>query len=449
MRARILGGTPRRAQQRIRPLWLWPVVTGAAAAVVGEVSVRVALPDDLAALAWPGSVESATAMVQTVASSVITVTTLTFTLTVVALQLASQQFSPRLLREFTRDSVVRIVLSVLVATFVLALTVLRGLGGDDVVPALAALLVLVMGLVSLAALLGFITHLVRILRIDTMMRAVHDETSTAIRTFYPPYGDTASVVPTDDSLPPGPGHVVASTGSGFVRLVDVPRLVQGAARADAFVNLLVRPGDHVVAGSPVAQVWPRRAEQPAVADAGAFVLDAVLLGYERTLEQDAAFGFRQLEDIAVKALSPGINDPVTAVHALGHLGDLLVSLTGCRLGPTLHHDAEGVGRAVVADRDLGYYLELACGQVRRYGAREPSVLEGLHRMLRDVATCARDDGQRREVAAAAELVTRSASDGLLPRERAGVEDMERRVHLALQGDVLGAYTDRSGETRSI
>jgi uncharacterized membrane protein len=74
-----------------------------------------------------------------------------------------------------------------------------------------------------------------------------------------------------------------------------------------------------------------------------------------------------LEDIAVKALSPAINDPMTAAHAIGHMGDLLTRLADCRLGATLHEDAEGIGRATVPDRDFGYYLELACGQIRRYG----------------------------------------------------------------------------------
>ena len=101
------------------------------------------------------------------------------------------------------------------------------------------------------------------------------------------------------------------------------------------------------------------------------VCNKVELGYERTVEQDAAFGFRQLEDIAVKALSPGINDPVTAAHAIGYMADFLVQVLGCRLGPTVHEDSDGVDRAIVPDRDIAYYIDLCCGQVRRYGRQEP------------------------------------------------------------------------------
>ncbi len=173
------------------------------------------------------------------------------------------------------------------------------------------------------------------------------------------------------------------------------------------------------------------------------------LGYERTLEQDVAYGFRQLEDIAVRALSPAINDPVTAGHAIGHMSDLIVSLAGRRLGPRLHADDNGVGRVVTADRDLRYFLDLSCAQVRRYGQRDSSVLNALLRLLRDVATVARDDAQRAEVERQVALVVGAVPPSVQDQDRLEVESMAGRVRCALRGDVSGAYTDRSGETRSL
>ena len=174
-----------------------------------------------------------------------------------------------------------------------------------------------------------------------------------------------------------------------------------------------------------------------------------MIGYERTIEQDAAFAFRQLTDIAVKALSPGINDPVTAAHAVGHMADLLVRLTGRRLGPTLHEDAEGTGRVVVPDRDLPYYLDLVCGPIRRYGRSEPTVLIALLRMLRDVATAARDDAQRQDLADQIGLIVEEVSETVGAHDAKQVQAMAQRVGQALDGDVRGAYADRSGETRSL
>ena len=447
---RLPGRRPKQAQSRRQAIWLWPTVGGAVSFLIATGLARIDLSGRWADLAWPGDTEAASTLVQVVAASVVTVTTLTFSLTVLALQLASQQFSPRLLREFTRDPVTRWVLSILVATFAMAVAVLRHLRSDSPVPHVAVLAVMAGGLASLAALLGFITHIVRVLRVDTMMATVHQETQAAIKAFYPAYDDHRPRAPGPSSRPPGPGHLVAARRSGFVRMVDVDALVADARADDLMVELIVRPGDHVVVGTPVAVAWARAGG--ALVDSEAAdraVHGCVELGYERTLEQDSAFGFRQLEDIAVKALSPGVNDPVTAAHAIGYMADLVVQLLGCRLGPTVHEDDQGTARATVPDRDLAYYLDLACGQVRRYGRGEPTVLVALLRMLRDAATASRDDRHRAAITAEVDYIVAAMDESLLDDERQSVTDMAARVRASLDGDLLEAYGDRAGETRSL
>ena len=433
----------RSAESSRTPLWLWPTVTAAVAAVAAVLLGRVRPTDGWLTSVWPGDVDSASTLLQIVATAVVTVATLTFSLTVVALQLASQQFSPRLLREVTRDPVWKAVLAVLGGTFVFTVITVRELHADRPVPVLSTGLVLVLGIASLGAGLAFITHITRVLRVDTMMLRVHDETVRAIEEFYPEYGDPAPRSPAELHLDEAAGRMVTATGSGFVRVLTRDRLVQAAREHDAVVRLQVRPGDHVVQRAPIATVW---GGGPALEDA---VRSAVVLDYERTLDQDAAFGLRQLEDIAVKAVSPAINDPVTAATAIGHMADLLVRLTGRRLGDTLRADDDGVGRVVVPDRDLRYHLELCSGQVRRFGAAEPTVLSALLRMFRDVAVACRDDDQRAEVARAARLVLQELPEGVGAEDAERVTDLHRRVGLALAGDVAGAYADRAGDTRSI
>jgi len=445
---RLFGPSAERSRG---PLWSWPALSAAAAIVsaLGLGQVRPAPGSALGAL-WYGDVASAASLLQVVGTAVMTATTLTFSLTIFALQLASQQFSPRLLREFTREPVTKRVLAILVGTFVFALTALRALRSDQPVPTLAVLGGYLLGLVSVGALVGFVAHMVRALRVDTMMLRVHDETNRAIERFYLPYGDQSVRSGEELDLDAGRGRTVAVRSSGFVQTTDVERLVDCAREHDALVRVEVRAGDHVVAGSPVATVWargePAREVEEHMAEA---VRAALLLSYERTLDQDAAFGFRQLEDIAVKAMSPGINDPVTAATAVGHMADLLVQLTDRRLGPTLHEDPDGVGRVIVPDRDLRYYLELACGQLRRFAAAEPTVLMALLRMLRDTAAACRDDDQREEIARSAHLVASARSPDLHPTDAEAVQDMCARVERALAGDVREAYRDRAGETRSI
>ena len=435
--------TRRSAERSRTPLWLWPTTTSAVAAVAAVLVGRVRPTSGWLVSVWPGDVDSASTLLQVVATAVVTVATLTFSLTVVALQLASQQFSPRLLREVGRDAVWKAVLSVLGGTFVFTVVTVRELHADRPVPVLSTSVVLLLGIASFVSGLAFITHVTRALRVDTLMLRVHEDSRRAIEAFHPAYGDKRPRSPAELDLDEAQGVLVTATGSGFVRVLEVDQLVRVAQEHGAVVRVQVRPGDHVVLGAPIATAWG--AGDPVVAAVRA----GVVLGYERTLDQDAAFGLRQLEDIAVKAVSPAINDPVTAATAVGHMADLVVRLVGRRLGPTLHADPDGVGRVVVPGRDLRYHLELCCGQVRRFGAAEPTVLIALLGMLRDVAVACRDDAQRAEVARAADLVLGELPDDLARDDAGRVTDLHRRVGQALAGDVAGAYADRAGETRSI
>lgn len=282
------GLFPRRVGSSISPLWLWPAIGAALAFAIGLVVVDVPLDESLNWLAWPGDGESARAMLQVLAGSIITVTGLTFSLTVLALQLASQQFSPRLLRDFTRDRIIRAVLTILIGALVFTTTVLREVDADRALPEVGLLVASVLGLVAVAAVLAFITHIARLLRVDTMMRTVHDETDKAITAFYPAYDDRRPRSPDELSLDPASGVVVSARTSGFVRAVNVAALVRAARAHDLVVFVEIRPGDHVVRGTPVATVWPRGGSRPSAAAAADLVHAGIMMGYERTIEQDAA-----------------------------------------------------------------------------------------------------------------------------------------------------------------
>ncbi|MDN4610874.1 DUF2254 domain-containing protein [Arthrobacter burdickii] len=434
-------------------LWFWPFVA-AVVSLVLTVLLLMVRPDPAPAWAmwlWPSGVDAAMALLQVVAGSIMTATTLIFSLTVLALQLASQQFSPRLLREFARDRVTQAVLGILMSTFVVSVTGLRGMDADRPLPVLVPALVFVMGLGSAGALLFYVGHIVRSLRVDTMMLAVHREASRAARQAYPEYEDHSSDL--DPDLPgPAGGTLVAAPRSGFVKAVRPEGLVQAATTFGVFVQVGVRPGDRVTVGTPLGSMWTDGggdvigsvADQMSEAVAG-----AVEMGFERTLEQDPALGLRQLTDIAVKAISPAINDPITAVHAVGHCADLLVQLQGCRLGSQQHNDDHGTPRVVTPDRDHRYYLNLVCGPVRRFGGSEPLVLSALLRLLRDCAVSARDNTQREAIRAQVGLILESMDPGMLPYDADAVHDLAARVELVLHGNTDGAYRDRAGETRSV
>jgi uncharacterized membrane protein len=170
-----------------------------------------------------------------------------------------------------------------------------------------------------------------------------------------------------------------------------------ASRYGVSVAVLDRIGEHVIAGTPLALMWPPAATDP-VPDADMFARaldEAVDIGFERTLQQDITFGMRQLVDVACKALSPAINDPYTAVQAIDHLSVIFCAMAIRPLGDDVARDPNGVGMVLVPGRRFGEYLAVLCGMIRRYGASEPIVSQALLRLLRSCAAVVGDDPARR------------------------------------------------------
>ncbi|SCX39574.1 Uncharacterized membrane protein [Klenkia marina] len=332
-----------------------------------------------------GGPSAARDVLAAIAGSLVSVTGLTFSLTVVALQLGSSQYSPRLLQTFTRDRVVQVTLAQLVLTFVYALTVLRTVRTQDdesgtsaFVPRLSVTLAYLLTLGSVVALLLFLGHLARSLRVETMLRDVHDE---AMSTFDEEVGSgPARPVP---ALPTGPPSALPARSSGFVVHVDEARIVAAATRCDAVVVLVPRIGDGVVAGVPVAHTW-----LPDGADAGQLqeALDAgVELDFERHADRDLGYGLRTTVDVVSRALSSGINDPTTAVHGLGHVSALLGDLAHRSLGPASYTDDGGRLRLVVPQWSYADLLEVALEEPVQYAEGSPAVLRRLAALLREVA----------------------------------------------------------------
>ncbi len=396
-------------------LWFLPGVSVLAALLLAIALTRVTVEDSfpLAALLLGVGADGARGMLQVVAGAVITVTGLVFSLTVVALQLASSQFSPRLLRTFLRNLGNQVVLAIFLATFVYALTVLSTIRGAEdgrpaFVPQVAVLVAFAFVLASVAALVYFIHHIAQQIRVDVMMREVHADTLEAVdRTHPDPLGNGEDGWLPD---PPARAAVLAARRSGFVQAVSVAPITSCAEQGDLVVRFVPAVGDHVLAGGPLAWCWAREPGQPRL-DVDALTGEAnaaVQVGFERTLRYDVRFGIRQLVDIAAKALSPGVNDPTTAVDALGHLAALLTVLARRRIVPQVGLDGEGTPRVAVPSPDFADYLDLACGQIRRYGSREPAVMAKLLWLLGEVGYAAPEAGRGRLAAAQADLVVSAA-----------------------------------------
>ncbi|MGI8946423.1 MAG: DUF2254 domain-containing protein [Ornithinimicrobium sp.] len=380
---------------------LWPIPT---AAVVAALLLGVGLPEVDAAVGgelsptasewlFGGDAGAARTLLAAIASSLITVTALTFSLTVVTLQLASSQFSPRLLRSFASDQFVQVTLALFLSTFTFALTVLRTVrsagAGDqsEFVPKFAVTVAFLLAVASVVALVLFLAHLTELIRVESMVRNVHREASGTMQALLserdPGVGDQPPTL-----RPPVDAVRLFAGGDGFVNRLDQQRLLHVVVDEDAIVRLDVHPGTYVVRGTPLGTAWPLTpgSLSQEVADRiDDRVTGCVHLGFERTKSQDVGFGLRQLADVASKALSPGINDPTTAIHTLGHISSFLCDLTDRDLGPVLLRDQDDRARVELARPDLASYVDLGLSQPRRYGAQDPQLLERIAQVLLDLS----------------------------------------------------------------
>ncbi|MEV6961683.1 DUF2254 domain-containing protein [Streptomyces sp. NPDC051207] len=427
---------------------LWPVptlgVVLAVAAGVGlprlDARIQHEIPPWLTEYLFAGSADAARTVLQAIAGSLISVTALTFSLTVVTLQLASSQFSPRLLRTFTADRYVQTTLALFLATFTYALTVLRTVRtGDDeqvvFVPHLSVTGAFLLALASVLGLVLFLSHLAREIRVETMMRSVHSAADHTIHRLLPEKDPAAR----DSGTPPEPpaDALPLPVGrSGFLTAVDEEALLEAAAEADAVLLVDRLPGSSLIAGTPLGAAWPRTGE-PFSPQTWTRLLrrtsEAVSTGAERTDAQDVTFGLRQLTDIVAKALSPGINDPTTAVHGLSHSSALVCDLARRGLGPRLLRDDHHQVRVVLQRPDLENLLDLAVAQPLRYGAAEPAVLARILMLLRELAWTSTPEQHPPIVAVLARLRSTTAAQDFHAAERARLTKLAQQVEQALAG----------------
>ena len=421
---------------------LWPIPTLAVLAAIG---LGLALPHldgqlDLAGshLLFGGGADAARTVLSAIAGSLITVTSLTFSLTVVTLQLASSQFSPRLLRTFTRDLVVQGTLGLFLGTFVFALTVLRTVrtetGGEPAfIPRISVTVAFVLATVSVIALVLFLGHLTQTIRVESMLRSVHQGASAVAS------GHAGTVVILQETarrMVPDHARPLLADSSGFVIDIDEERLMRAVLDSDAFAYVDRKVGDSVVKGTPIGWVWSASGI-PLDADRGdtlgGEIGRCMKTGFERTDVSDLSFGLRQLTDVAVKALSPGINDPTTAVHALGHSAALLCELSQIPLGPHLVRDAEEEARLVLAGHAFGDLLGLAVEQPAIYGSNDPIVMQRLFMLLGEVAWSGGLSVAKpvvHQLARLRRLLDRTEFD---PLDRAMLDDAAERASAAVNG----------------
>jgi uncharacterized membrane protein len=365
-------------------LWFIPALMAVSAAVLAFVLVRAQdmVPEEwLYQSRWlaSGDPEGARQILATIAGSVITVTGVIFSVTLVALSLASQQFGPRLLRNFMRDRGNQIVLGTFIATFLYAMLVLRvvhGPGDDAQTPYLAVTFAVALALVALAVLIYFIHHVVQSIQADTIILNVVHELHDTIGALYP---DRNAQAVDEGGAPqverPEPARAVASRRTGYVRAVNVRTLLDVAHRHHLLIRVAKRPGKFIIKGEAVAHVHVDAEGAEGLRD----VIDdrickSILVGRNRTAEQDVEFCIAQLVEIAVRSLSPSLNDPFTAMTCLDRLGEALVELGTRTLPNEQSYGRQGKVRLIVPRADYQSMVSLSFDQIRQNSRDSPAVI---------------------------------------------------------------------------
>ena len=364
-------------------LWFVPVLCVLAGVVLSFGTIAIDRYFDYEALPTSivGGPDAAAYILSTVAASMVSLTALVLTITMVVVQLAMGQFSPRIVQRILRDKPSQLAIGLFVATFVHAILALREvtINGDGTgnVPGIAVVTAFTLVLVSIAVLVMYVHHIGQALRVSALIELVGDETRTLLDRRYPDKGPRVDSEP--DSLP-----VVRATESGVITGIGYERLVEEARRADCLLELVPALGEFVPAGGTLFRIHGESTDVDEDV-----VRDALILSLEPTLDEDVAYGVRLLVDIAERSLADSpFQDPTTAVQAIDRLHDILRQLARRPFPDGRHLDEAGRIRLTVSTMSWEAYVHLAFDEIRLAGAGSPPVARRLKAALNDLKSIA-------------------------------------------------------------
>jgi len=381
-----------RVRDELRSMfWLVPAacVVAAIGAAVGLIALDQALGTVSPGVLFPGPPSGARSFLSSITQAMIAFTGLVFSITIVVLQLTSGQFSPRVLRAFLRDRAIQFALGVFISTFVYAIVVQRAITGSaghhPFVPRIAVTGAFALVLASVGLFIFYIHHVANMVRVATIVSSLGAESRDLLRSRYP--ASQPAVSPLPDLGPVT--RVIAAPRPGVLVSVNEKALAGQAERMGCVVVLAARVGDYLPQGAPLLRIHPGAAGTDNVPGIdGPRLLAEVAQDTERTMEQDLAFGFRQLVDIAERALSPAVNDPTTACQALDVLHDLLRRLAVRHLPSGRLHCADGSLRLIVPQYGFAEFVDLAVGEIWHYGSDAAQVPGRLSAILSDLSAAA-------------------------------------------------------------
>lgn len=365
-------------------LWFVPVMCVLAGVLLsfGTIAIDRRFDYELIPRDLTGGPDAAVAIFSTIAVSMVSLTALVLTVTMVVVQLAMQQFSPRIVQTFLQDKPSQLAIGLFVATFAHAMLAVREVrfGDGGTVPGVAVVVAFILVVACIMVLVLYVHHIGRSLRVAALIELVGNRTRKLLDDLYPEAEPSLDLE----------GRGLSAPESGVVSKIGYDRLVKLARAAGCTLELVPALGEFVPSGGTLFKIHgePIGLNEKAVRG-------AVVLSLERTLDQDVAYGLRMLVDMAERAVGDSpFTDPTTAVQAIDRLYDCLFQLARRSFPDGVHRDAEQQVRLIVPAMDWDAYVHLAFDEIRIAGAGSPQVVRRLMAALKDLKAVAPPERQR-------------------------------------------------------
>lgn len=364
------------------------------------------------------SPESARALLTTIASSMITVTSIAFSITVVALTLASSQFGPRLIRNFMMDKGTQLVLGAFVSTYLYCLLIIQATKSFDeqvFVPGMSVYIAVILAFVSVGMLIFFIHHVARSIQTDNVINNVYHQLRDSIERLFPDVeGDTQTheVHTQQHQQNYRSRFEIKARDSGYVQALDLDLLVSLGKKFDMVVEVKYKPGDFVIKNSTLLVIFYHSSEEPPIKEK---LPQIVVQGSQRTPVQDPEFAIHQLVEIAVRAMSPGINDPYSAITCVDKLSAILCELCARPFPDSTRFDDSGAIRVTINNIKFSGLAEAAFNQIRQYSKDSVAVTIRLLESLDNIAQASINDEQREFVCHQLQMIEEVQAGQALPK----------------------------------
>jgi uncharacterized membrane protein len=428
-------------------LWFRPAAATLLAVILALVITTVdQLPYFTAPVLLRIGADSARAVLGAIAGAMLAVVGMIFSILMVVLVLASQQFSPRILRNFARDRISQDVLGIFIGSFIYSLLVLARISEHEdrvFTPVLSVTGAMVLALIAIGAFIYFIDHIAKTVRASYIVADINKQTEALLKRMHTEEIIEKTVSPDAEELSwqAAQATPVHSPRSGNVQAIDYTRLLQIAEQHGRIIKIERKVGDFVARDALLLSLMPEQKVSQELYDS---LYSAFDIGTERTMFGDVLFGIRQLVDIALKAISPAVNDPTTAVNCIDYLSNILIHAAHHADVPEHYHDGEGHLRLIAPRPTFVMMLDLAFDQIRHYSRREVTITLRMLDALAEISQATNDPARHEAIWRHASMISRNVADTITePLERAKINERLRELAARCTTKLAGVELDNS------